>query len=229
MAVITISRLYGSGGDAIAEAICRLTGFRLFDKHILAKAAFEVGLSDHEAVDFCEDTYRMKNLYERLFGAERTVAQVRIWKEDAEGIRRVEERQLNEEEAIHCVQQAIKTAYRLGDYVIVGRGGQVLLKDYPDVLHARVIAPLEDRILRVRNSPTMAGRTFSDSLDERRFAQRLIEQNDTASADYLKRFYNVDWSDWFLYHLVINTAKMSTEQAATCIVEAIHQVQPAIL
>jgi hypothetical protein len=32
--------------------------------------------------------------------------------------------------------------------LIVGRGGQVILKDYPDVLQMRITAPLEVRLLR---------------------------------------------------------------------------------
>lgn len=35
--------------------------------------------------------------------------------------------------------------------VIVGRGGQAILKDKPDVLHVRIEAPLEARILRVHD------------------------------------------------------------------------------
>jgi len=37
MAVITISRQYGSDGDTIAERICELTGYRRFDKNVLQK------------------------------------------------------------------------------------------------------------------------------------------------------------------------------------------------
>jgi cytidylate kinase len=52
----------------------------------------------------------------------------------------------------------------------------------------------------------------------RRAAQDRIVERDAASADYLKRFYKVAWEDPLLYHLVINTGKVSLEQAAQIIV-----------
>jgi cytidylate kinase len=62
-------------------------------------------------------------------------------------------------------------------------------------------------------------------VDARRAAQALIEANDDASADYLKHFYDVDWSDPLLYHLVINTSKLALDQAARLIVEAARQLE----
>jgi cytidylate kinase len=218
MSVITISRQYGSGGDEIAALVCQSTGYKLFDKQVLARAAYDAGLSEVEMVDYCEDNYKVKSLFERLFGGTQPVAQVRVWKESVYGLRTVEEILLDEEHALQCVQKAVQTAYELGDYVIVGRGGQVILKDHPEVLHVRLVAPLEERLLRVRQSPAITGQTYSDSVEARRAAQKMIEENDAASADYLKRFYGVDWGDPFLYHLVLNTSKLKPPQAAEAIV-----------
>ena len=39
MAVITISRQYGSGGDEVASRLCELLGYRLFDKQMMAQIA----------------------------------------------------------------------------------------------------------------------------------------------------------------------------------------------
>ena len=61
MTVITISRQYGSGGDVIADWICKKIGYHLFDKHILVKAALDVGLSEQEVFDYSEDTYKVRN------------------------------------------------------------------------------------------------------------------------------------------------------------------------
>lgn len=220
MAVITISRQFGSGGDEIAQAICKNTGFNLFDKHLFARAAFEFGLADQEFVDYCEDSYRMKNFFERLFRPDRPVAQVRIWKETPDGVRTIEEIQLNEDHALACVRKAVQIAYESGNYVIVGRGGQALLKDKPGVLHVRVEAPMEDRLMRVRHTPPISERVFSDAAEERRVTLKFIESNDAASASYLKRFYSIDWADLQHYHLVVNTSKLSIEAAAKLVIQA---------
>ena len=55
MAVITISREVGSGGDQIARRLCELLGYRHFDKTLMAQVAKEQGVSDTEVVDFSED------------------------------------------------------------------------------------------------------------------------------------------------------------------------------
>jgi cytidylate kinase len=102
-----------------------------------------------------------------------------------------------------------------------------LLKDLPAVLHVRVMAPLENRLIRVRHSPIMADRKFADSVEARRAAQELIEKHDDASASYLKRFYNMDWADPGLYHLVINTENLPLETAARIVIEAARALDSA--
>jgi CMP/dCMP kinase len=225
MAVLTISRQYGSGGDEIAEIISKKTGYRIFDKHILAKAAFEEGLSEQEIVDYSEDQYKAQTFFERLFGRTKPVAQMGTWVEVKGGVRIAEKISLSEEQALSFVRKAVKSAYQLGDMIIVGRGGQVILKDHPDVLHVRIEAPLEERLLRVRGYPEMTSQTFSDSVAARRVAQDLIEKSDAASTDYLKRFYDVDWSDFRLYHLIINTSMLRIEQAAGVIIGLVQQLE----
>jgi cytidylate kinase len=227
MSVITISRQYGSGGDEIAEMICNKTGYRMFDKYILARAAQETGLSGQEIVDYSEDQYKAQTFFERLFRRSKPVAQMRTWIEVKDGVRVSEQLGLSEEQALRFVRKAVIAAYKLGNVVIVGRGGQVILRDHPGVLHVRVEAPLEERIQRVCSYPELARRSFSDAVESRRAAQELIEKSDAASKDYLKRFYNVDWSDSSLYHLIINTGKLSIEQAAGIIVELLHQIERA--
>jgi CMP/dCMP kinase len=229
MPVITISRQYGSGGDEIAELICKTTGYQLFDKHILAMAAAEVGLRDQEIIDFTEESYQSRGFFERLFRRVQPLARVSTWIEDEKGVRTREELHLSEQDALLLSQKAVEAAYRVGRIVIAGRGGQVVLQDCQGALHVRVEAPLEDRLMRVRKDPLLADRSFSSPVEARRAAQDLLEARDSASAGYLKRFYGVDWSDPALYHLVINTGKLSIEQAAKVILAAAQTIKPEVV
>ena len=68
MAVITISRQVGSGGTEIAAQVCTRLGYRYLDKWLLSKTAAEVGLSEHEVVDFSEDQYQARTFLEALLG-----------------------------------------------------------------------------------------------------------------------------------------------------------------
>src|SRR2546428_9363058 len=47
------------------------------------------------------------------------------------------------------MRHIITAAATTGHVVVVGRGGQVLLADKRDVLHVRVVAPLEQRVAYV--------------------------------------------------------------------------------
>jgi CMP/dCMP kinase len=225
MAVITISRQYGSGGDEIAVLICKATGYRLFDKILLRKAAAEAGISADEVYDYSEENYKVKNFLSRLFGGNQPVARFNIWREEGDGIRVAEQVQLSEEAALSLEHKAVEFACKQGNMVIVGRGGQVILKDSPGVLHVRLEATLEDRILRVRGDPRAPGQPFEALVDTRRAAKDEIDAHDLASADYLKRFYRVDWSDLALYHLVINTSKLSFDQAAHTIIDTARRME----
>ncbi len=218
MTTITISRQTGSGGNEIARRVCEISGYRAFDKHMLAQAAAQSGFSEQEVIDYSEENYKVRGFLERLFNRSAPIATLRVWEEDTAGILTAEDLKLSEAMALRLVQKAIHSAQRAGKLVIVGRGGQAVLKDVTDVLHVRIEAPLEDRIQRVKEELRKNRQSYDSSIDLRREAQNWIVKRDEASADYLKRFYNIDWTDPTLYHMMINTGKLSLEHAAQAIV-----------
>jgi cytidylate kinase len=216
MATITISRQYGSEGDEIAANVCQMLGYQSFDKHLMEKVAAEVGLTESEIVDFTEDQHRVRGFLDRMLGAKPIVTQTRNWSEDRSGVRAVEVKQIDVAESIALVQAVIRAACKRGNVVIVGRGGQAALRNEPSVLHVRIEAPLETRVHRVQLRESL---TFEQ-------AREVVAQRDRAAADYLKRFYGVDWSDSLLYHLSLNTGRWSIESASGLIVNAISLLQP---
>jgi len=229
MSVITISRQYGSGGDEIADRVCELLGYRHFDKRLIKEAAVEAGLSDQEVIDYTEDSYRVKNFIERLTGRPIPVAKVSVWKEDSKGVRSAENVILSDDVALGLVQKAVKAAHQVGNMIIVGRGGQLILKDQPDVLHVRIEAPMEERIQRVKELLKQEKQAYQADINLRRAAQDVIVTRDFASADYIQQYYAVDWADPLLYHIVLNSAKVTVEQAAQIIVDLIkmQESEPA--
>jgi hypothetical protein len=208
MAVITISRQYGSEGDEIAAYVCQLLGYQTFDKRLMERVAVEVGLTEGEVVDFTEDQHRVRGFLDRLLGSPPLVmTQAHTWSEV---------KVIAAADSIPLVQSIIRAAYTHDNVVIVGRGGQAVLRNDPGVLHVRLEAPLETRIHRVQ---LREGLTYE-------LARGVVAERDRAAADYLKRFYNVDWSDSLLYHLIINTGRWSIEAASRLIVQAVGQLQP---
>jgi cytidylate kinase len=217
MAVITISRQYGSGGDEVACQLCALLGYRYFDKALMRQVASEVGLSFSEIVDFSEDNYKIQSFLDRLLHVGQLVAQVNVWRRDPLGVLTEDVEALDAAQSLTLVQSTIQTAYQHGNVVIVGRGGQVILKDKPDVLHVRIEAPLTERFERIHEQTTfsLAG------------AKDLAITRDRAAADYLKRFYGMNWADPELYDLVINTGKFGVEGAVQLIANALDCIKAA--
>ena len=225
MTTITISRQAGSGGNAIAQRLCEILGYQAFDKRTLAQAAAQSGFLEQEVIDYSEENYKVRSFLERLFNRSAPIATMRTWEEDTAGVLMAEDMRLSEEAALRLVQKAMHTAHHAGKFVIMGRGGQVVLKDLTDVLHVRIEAPLEERIQRVKEQRRKDRLSYDATIDFRREAQDWIMRRDEASADYLKRFYNVDWADPMLYHVVLNTGKLSPEQAAQTIANMVQVIR----
>ena len=215
MAVITISRQHGSGGDEVAARVCDMLGYRFFDKRVMERMATEFGVSSSNVVDFSEEQYEVRGFLDRLRGP-RVVAQVRSWSEDVSGRREPVVQQLDEHQAISMVRRTILAAYDQDNIVILGRGGQAILRGQPGVLHIRIEAPLEDRVHRVQQE---------EGVNERD-AGRQVTGRDKAAADYVDNFYEVDWSDPMLYDLVLNTGTWDAEAAARIIVNAVSHLPP---
>ncbi len=215
MATITISRQYGSGGQEIAARLCEMLGYKYFDKRLMAQVAADVAVSDQEIVDFSEDDYKIRGFSERLFGSQWKVPhptnQMAGLKAHVAEARVTEVKKLDEEYNITLVQSTIYAAHQHGNVVIVGRGGQVLLKDEPDVLHVRIEAPLYFRAWRLQSKNNI---TIAEGL-------HLADSRDRAAEAYLRRFHQIDWADPMLYHLIINTGKWKTEEATQIIANAV--------
>jgi cytidylate kinase len=104
-----------------------------------------------------------------------------------------------------------------GQAMIVGRGGQMILRQRPGVLHVQVIAKFETRVYNVIKREEVKWRE----------AARRVRLADEQRAGYMRRFYNVDWLDSSLYDMVINTDQVPSEVAAQMIISAAQAVEDA--
>jgi len=216
MSTITISRQYASGGEEIAARAAQLLGYTIFDKTRMAEVATELGLTEHEIVDFKETDQRSLGFVDRLLGRKLTVAQVRTWQEDLRGVRTPTVIKISDDQAIALVRGVIDAACKRDKVVIVGRGGQAILRGQPNVLHVRIEAPLEHRVQRLMErgdyTPTQA--------------ELEIEDHDRAARDYVKRYHDLDPTNPMHYHLLINTGLLDLETAAEVVALAVHQMKP---
>ena len=111
------------------------------------------------------------------------------------------------------VEKTVETIWQLaaGGYVIlVGRAGNVITASLPNVFHVRLVGSLEKRIERVE-----------EVYDFGRFAARAyIKSQDVGKRRYLKEYFGQDIDNPELYHLVVNTDRISYDDAAKLIGDA---------
>ncbi len=206
MAVITISRQLESLGDDVARLVADKLGYQIFDKKVMAQVGQEMGLSGkvvQAAADF--KPQGPKGILEAIGTTQRiTGGDPSSWtfgaRSDAlEGI------------SAANLMQVIQAGYKKGNVVIVGRGSMAALKDKPDVLHVRILAPMEVRLRRMLDREHC-------SRDE---AVAKIKARDISDVAWIKRYFDLDSHDPQLFDLIINTAKITPEQAADMVIKAL--------
>jgi cytidylate kinase len=205
MAVITISRQHGSGGHAVTRLICDRLDYRFFDKDLMAQLGAQLGLAPDQVIDLPEDRHQVQSLVERLFAnAPTPFGDPGEWALQAK-------LEAQQEVSVQTFQSLIRAAHEQGKVVVMGRGGQAVLRDAPDVLHVRLVAPIELRIQRVQQNAGVSADV----------ARERVSERDRASAEYVKRFYNVDVDDPLLYDIVINTSKLTAAATADLIIKTL--------
>ena len=140
-------------------------------------------------------------------------AQQRLLDQPSPGDLRVEA--LDEAASINLVKDTIVAAFERDNVVIVGRGGQAVLRDKPGVLHVRITAPQGARALRVKERDNIP-------LSQ---ATELVRSKDQAATDYLQRFFGIHWENPLQYHLIINTGWWELEDASELIVSALTHLK----
>ncbi len=216
MAVVTISRQFGSGGMEVAKKVCEILSYNFFDKGLMAEVAGQVGLSTKDIVDFSEENYKVKGFWERLFGrGPKTALEHETGQVDTSDVAVLTAEKLDESQCILFVRSTIRAAYQRGNVVILGRGAQAVLRDMPGVLHVRLTAPEGARVRRVETREKL---TFSQ-------AYQLMIDRDRATNQYLTEFFGIKGDDPLLYHLTLNTGKMSTDMAAHVIADTVKEME----
>ena len=122
MSVVTVSREFGSEGDALAHKVAQRLGYHFVDKKFIGHILGQYGY-----VEFDKEYETLPGFWER-FDAQRGKQRDVI---------------------VKMLNQVIEAVAHHGDVVILGRSGFEVLGRFADVLHVRVQAPLGVRIGRI--------------------------------------------------------------------------------
>jgi len=183
--IITIEREYGCGGGDIAQLVANQLGWKLWDQRLTEEIA-RLANCPKQVVEAREE--RNDPLYYRLFKS--------FLRGSYEGSINAPKLNLVDSETIlKTTRRVVEHAAERGSCVIVGRGSQQFLKSRSDTLRVFLYAPREDKVHR------LLGRGKSE-----KEAQELVDSVDQERADFIKKYFNVEWPDRAIYHSMINTA-----------------------
>jgi cytidylate kinase len=203
MRAVTISGEYGSGSGEIAARLAKRLGWQLVDHEIVARVAHALGITPEDAEARDEHTDKPSaeflsslHMIQALANTPVPVDVPRDSPAYAEARRVV-----------------VRKAAASGKVVIVGRGGQVVLAGRPDVLHARIVAPLADRTAYVMRRE----RLNTDAAVER------IRSKDRERARFLMAEHGCDPTEASLYDIQLNTAVLDLDAAVDVLVLALER------
>jgi cytidylate kinase len=200
LAILTVSRLYGSGGSEVAAIVAQELGWSLLDNAVVDAVAARMGLSVAE-VQAREE--RVPSLVERLTSAMAMGSQE--WMSPI-----ADAKQVTDEQLIEVTRHVIEEAILRGPLVVVGRGTWQMLAEREDTLHVFCYAPRKALIAR-----TMKREGISSEE-----ATRLVDETNKQRDQWVRLHWERDRRALENYDLSVNTERLGIEGAAELIVAA---------
>jgi cytidylate kinase len=110
--------------------------------------------------------------------------------------------------------QTIRGLAKVGRCIIVGRGGQCILANVPNVLHVRLVAPVQWRIEQLAERAGIS----------REHAEKTVAEGGRERIRFIRTRFNRDVADPEMYHAILNLGRMSHDVAAGTIADMVASV-----
>ena len=185
--IITIGREYGSGGKAIAEALAKDLGIKLYDKNLIELIAERHNI-DPDVLEATDE--RISNPFFDpyiSYGIDTASRSSRLFALQSNIIREA----ANEDSAI-----------------FVGRCANDILWEYPDVIRIFIYAPKLDRIQRIM---------VKEGIAEDLAAEKIVRRMDKARRSYYQFYTDKKWGSSEGMDLLINSSVLGIEGTAVLI------------
>jgi cytidylate kinase len=169
--VLTLSRQLGAGDTGFAPTLGVRLGLRAHDRDLLEQEALRLGVNPAD----------IEQLDEQPTGL----------------LRRVRNSGLPQR-YLAVLAQLMREHAEKGNVILVGRGGNRFLRDWPGAFHVRLVANPPVRVRRV-----MEYRWLREAN-----AQHVIDRSDTQRRQFYHRAFNADWADPLEYHLTVNSGRL---------------------
>jgi len=196
MAVITISKEFGTESDKVASQAAQRLGYEYIGDHLIAEIAKELHVSESEA-----EMFRKTSQSRILRFVDRYTCSL---------VQKVVDREhgcLDDKNYYETTKKLVQNVYEAGNAIILGWGGQCLLRGKPNTLHVRLIKDEETKIKEVMQNRNL----------EHKAAKAFIEREEGDLKAYIEHYFNEDWNAAHLYDLIIDMGKTSVEKAVDLI------------
>ena len=102
---------------------------------------------------------------------------------------------IDDDQFLEATVEVIRDLADSGEVVIVGRAGNVILRNHPQALHVGLVSENESRaeVVALREGITTEEATL------------LMEGAEQARLEYFRRYFNVEADDPMGFHLMLNT------------------------
>lgn len=203
MAVITISQEYGINSNEIASLLAEKLGYEYIGDKLVAMIAEKLKISEHEAEAFIKaSSGRLLRFVDRY-----TCSLVQKVVDRSRGC-------LDDDKYFTTTQKLVEDIYAEGNAIILGWGGQCILKGKPGVLHVRLVKQTDAKIKTVMEK---------QKVDENK-AKATIAREENEMREYIKQFFQEDWNDAHLYDLIIDLGKSTADEAVRQIIDNLKHI-----
>ena len=201
MAVITISRQGGAGGLTVANSLAKKLEYSLINKEIIKMVAEDTKVTTQSVSSIEKDAGGLlnriidglisKNYIDNLVG-------------DQKGY-------MDEDLYVETLYKVITQIAEKDNCVIVGRGGQYILKDLKNAYHILLVSDKQHRINFLAEHHNLSPATAKD----------IVENHDIRRARLYRKMGEPAYDKPELYHLIINTSKLGLEKAVDIIADLV--------
>lgn len=169
--VVTLSRELGAGETGFPATLADRLRMDLYDREFLEQEAIRLGVPGAE----------MEKIDEQPAGIFKRFRPGSIY-----------------QRYIEALEQIMRELAQRGEVILVGRGGNCILRDDSRAFHVRLVAPMPIRLRRV-----MEYRWVRESV-----AKKLVAESDTQRRSFYENYFGVDWADPLEYHVTVNSGRL---------------------
>ena len=197
-------------GEPIGAQVAGELGFQLVNEQIVADAAAQAGVQAHVMANVEQRRSVVDRVIHELLGKAAPGMSLGVAPAAVEAAPSVENLR-------GLIRSVIEQIASNGEAVIVSHAASHALADRTDTLRILITAGPQTRVARVRTARKLSEKE----------AEKRIARGDANRADYIKRFYGISAELPTHYDIVLNSDRLSIDQAVQIIVQAASADAPA--